>query len=176
MTAASLEHFGRRLEVRFGRLDALLLTLGTADGSNTLAPSDQHHRGLVRAGAVAGLAAAGATMAIAALARGLDVPLEAGSGTEIPVLGFGQLTLFFTAIGVLIAHMLRRRAARPRAAFVRVTVVLTALSLVPDAVLSTDAATKVTLALSHIVAAVIVIPPLVSCLPPIAERKLRCRT
>jgi Family of unknown function (DUF6069) len=48
---------------------------------------------------------------------------------------------------------------------VRVTVVLTALSLVPDAVLSTDAATKVTLALSHVVAAAIVVPPLATCLP-----------
>jgi hypothetical protein len=83
------------------------------------------------------------------------VPVEAGPGNEIPILGFGQLTLFSTAIGGLIAHTLRRRAARPRSAFVRLTVVLTALSLVPDAVLSTDAATKVTLALSHIVAAVI---------------------
>jgi Family of unknown function (DUF6069) len=176
MTAASLEHFGRRLEIRFRRLDALLLTLGTADGSKTLALSDRPHRGLGRAGAVAGLAAAGATMAVAALARGLDVPLEAGSGEEIPILGFGQLTLFFTAIGVLIAHMLRRRAARPRSAFVRVTVVLTVLSLVPDAVLSAGAATKVTLALSHVAAAVIVIPLLASCLPPVAERRIRCRT
>jgi Family of unknown function (DUF6069) len=77
--------------------------------------TDPPHPRLARQGLAAGLAAAGATMAGAALARGLDVPLEAGSGEEIPVLGFGQLTLFFTAIGVLIAHLLRSRAARPRA-------------------------------------------------------------
>ena len=165
MTTASVEHFEHRVEIRLCRLDALLLTLGTTDGSNTLAPSDRHHSGLGRAGAVAGLVAAGATMAVAALARGLDVPLEGGPGEEIPILGFGQLTLFFTAIGVLIAHTLRRRAACPRSAFVRVTVLLTALSLVPDAVLSTDAATKVTLALSHVAAAAIVIPLLATRLP-----------
>jgi hypothetical protein len=171
MTAASLEHYGHLVEVRFRRLDALLRTLGTTDGSTTPAATDPPPLRLARKGLVAGLAAAGATMAVAALAHGLDVPLEAGSGEEIPVLGFGQLTLLFTAIGVLIAHLLRSRAARPRAAFVRVTVVLTALSLVPDAVLSAEAATKVTLALSHVVAAVIVIPWVASSLPPVAERR-----
>jgi hypothetical protein len=40
--------------------------------------------------------------------------------------------------------------------------VLTALSVVPDLILSTDVATKATLVLTHLVAAAIVIPALSS--------------
>ena len=81
---------------------------------------------LVRAGAVAGVVAAVATTVIAAVAHGAGVPLETAPGEQIPVLGFAQLTLFFTAIGVVIAAVLRRRAHRPQSTFVKVTVVLTA--------------------------------------------------
>ncbi len=42
------------------------------------------------------------------------------------------------------------------------TVVLTALSVVPDVILSASAATKATLILTHLVAAAIVIPALSS--------------
>ena len=126
-------------------------------------------RSLVRAGVVAGLVAASATTAVAAIARAAGVSLEA-SAEQIPVLGFGQLTLFFTAIGVLLAAVLRRRARTPQATFVKVTVVLTALSLVPDLVLSADVATKATLMATHLVAAAIVIPAVASRLP---ERSAR---
>jgi hypothetical protein len=120
---------------------------------------------LVRAGAVAGVAAAVATTVIAAVAHGAGVSLETAPGEQIPVLGFAQLTLFFTAIGVVIAAVLRRRAHRPQSSFVKVTVVLTALSVVPDLMLSADVATKATLIATHLVAAAIVIPALSSRLP-----------
>ena len=42
---------------------------------------------------------------------------------------------------------------------------LTALSLVPDVLLSTDVATKVSLIVTHLVAAAIVIPALAAQLP-----------
>jgi hypothetical protein len=113
----------------------------------------------------AGVVAAAATVAVAAAAQAVGVSLETAPGEAIPVLGFGQLTLVFTVIGVLIARTLRRRAQQPRSTFVTTTVVLTALSLVPDAVLSADAATKVTLMLTHLVAAAIVIPVLAARLP-----------
>jgi hypothetical protein len=125
---------------------------------------------LWRAGLASGLAAAAATVSVAAAARGLDVSLETAPGEAIPVLGFGQLTLFFTAVGVLIARTMRGRVRQPRSTFVRTTVALTALSVVPDAFLSADVATKVTLVLSHLVAAAIVIPALSSRLP---ERSAR---
>jgi hypothetical protein len=81
------------------------------------------------------------------------------------MLGFGQLTLLFTAVAVLMARVIGRRARRPRSTFVWTTIVLTALSVVPDLVLSAAAATKVTLVLTHLVAAAIVIPALSSRLP-----------
>jgi hypothetical protein len=54
--------------------------------------------------------------------------------------------------------VLDRSARRPRTAFVRTTIVLTALSLVPDVLADASAATKVVLMLAHVVAATIVIP------------------
>ena len=113
----------------------------------------------------AGCAAAVATIVVAAVAQAGDVSLETAPGEAIPIVGFGQLTLFCTAIGVLIARTLGRRARTPRPTFVKVTVALTALSLVPDVVLSAGLATKVTLMLTHLVAAAIVIPALSSRLP-----------
>lgn len=121
-------------------------------------------RSLWKTGATAGVTAAVATTAIAAAARALDVSL-AIDGESIPILGFAQLTLFFTAVGVVLAKGLARRAGRPRSTFVTTTVVLTVLSLVPDAVASADAASKVTLMLTHLVAAAIVIPAVSARLP-----------
>ena len=119
---------------------------------------------LWRTGLIAGVAAAAATSAVAAIAMAMSVSLETAPGEAIPVIGFGQLTLFFTVVGILIARVIGRRARRPRSTFVRTTVVLTALSVVPDLLLSADSATKLTLVLTHLVAAAIVIPALCSCM------------
>src|SRR4051812_3044410 len=80
-------------------------------------------------GVVAGAGAAVATSAVAAAARGLDVPLDVG-GEPIPVLGFAQLTLVGAVIGTVLAVAFTRWASRPRRTFVVTTVALTALSLV----------------------------------------------
>jgi hypothetical protein len=122
-------------------------------------------RSLWRTGACAGLVAAVATVAIAACAHAAGVSLETAPGEAVPVLGFGQLTLFFTAIGVGIAKAIGRRAAQPRTTLVKVTVALTALSLVPDLMISAGAATKVTFMLTHLVAAAIVVPALAARMP-----------
>ena len=120
---------------------------------------------LGRTGLTAGLAAAAATVTVAALAGAAGVSLETAPGQAIPVLGFGQLTLFCTAVGLLLARTIGRRATQPRSTFTTVALVLTALSLLPDVVLSTDVATKATLILTHLAAAAIVIPALSACLP-----------
>ena len=114
---------------------------------------------LWRAGLAAGAVAAVATTAVAAVARAFDVPL-AIAGEQIPLLGFAQLTIVCSILGVLIAKATRRWATRPRTAFVRITVTLTALSLVPDLTADATSATKLTLMLTHLVAAAIVIPRL----------------
>jgi hypothetical protein len=114
---------------------------------------------LWRAGASAGAMAAVATTVVAALALAADVPVEVG-GESIPLLGFAQMTLVCTLLGVLIAKGARRWASHPQTAFVRTTVALTALSLVPDLTADATTATIVTLMLTHLVAAAIVIPTL----------------
>lgn len=64
-----------------------------------------------------------------------------------------------TAVGVLLAKALQRWSARPARTFVAATVVMTALSVVPDFSTSgITTASRLVLALTHLVAAAIVIP------------------
>ena len=72
--------------------------------------------------------------------------------------GFAVLTVIFSVVGLVLALVLARTARRPHTAFVRTTIVLAALSLVPDVLADTSAATTVLLMLTHVVAAAIVIP------------------
>ena len=69
-----------------------------------------------------------------------------------------MLTAIFSLVGLVLAVVLARFARRPRTAFVRTTVVLTVLSLVPDVIAAATPATKMLLMLTHLVAAAIVIP------------------
>ena len=96
-------------------------------------------------------------MAIAAAGHAAGISLNV-SGAPIPVTGFGVLTTVFSLVGVVLAVVLSRTARHPRRAFVRTTVVLTVLSLVPDVIADAGPATKALLMLTHLVAAAIVIP------------------
>ena len=116
---------------------------------------------LWKTGAVAGVSAAAATTAAAALAQAADVSLKV-AGKAIPLAGFAQLTLVASVIGTVLAVVLSRRATRPRHTFVVTTLVLTALSIIPDVFAQAAISTRVVLALTHVVAAVIVIPALAS--------------
>ncbi|MGH9134188.1 MAG: DUF6069 family protein [Ilumatobacteraceae bacterium] len=110
-----------------------------------------------RAGALAGLAASGAVVAGAAVARQIGVDLQIDD-KPIPLLGFAQVTFFFALVGIVLAAVLVRRAHRPRHTFVVTTVALTVLSLVPPVLVAADTATKVALEVLHVVAAAIVVP------------------
>ncbi|MET8094407.1 DUF6069 family protein [Micromonospora sp. NPDC005220] len=112
---------------------------------------------LIRNGVAATVGASIATMAVAATGARAGVSLDLG-GTPIPVTGFGVLTVVFSLIGVAIAALLARFARHPRRTFVRTTVVLTVLSLVPDVIADAGVATKALLMLTHLIAAAIVIP------------------
>lgn len=145
--------------------------------TTTIAPStDRAERpattssSLWRPGLTAGLAAAAATTGVVVVARALGVPVETAAGESIPIAGFAQLTLFFTVIGILLAKGIARRADQPRSTFTRTTVALTVLSLVPDLMLSTGAASKLTLMVTHVVAAAVIIPALAS---RVAEQRTR---
>jgi hypothetical protein len=116
---------------------------------------------LWKTGTVAGVGAGIATSATAAIAHAFDVSLKV-SGKAIPVLGFGEVTIVAAIIGTVLAVVLSRRADRPQRTFLSTTIALTALSLVPDVLADARVSTRLTLALTHIVAAAIVIPALAS--------------
>ena len=78
----------------------------------------------------------------------------------IPLAGFTQVTLTLSLVGVVLAAVLSRRAARPRRTFVRVTAILTALSLVPPFLIGTDGPSAAVLVATHLLAAAVVIPAL----------------
>jgi uncharacterized membrane protein YoaK (UPF0700 family) len=81
------------------------------------------------------------------------------------VSGFAVLTVVFSLMGVALAAVLARRARQPRSTFVRTSVVLTALSLVPDLVADATTDTRVLLMVTHLVAAAIVVPTVARRLP-----------
>lgn len=113
--------------------------------------------GLARTGLAAVALASIATSTVAALGQAAGVGLEVG-GEPIPVLGFASLTAVFSLVGLVLAAVLARVAAHPRTAFVRTTVVLTVLSLVPDLLADASSSTKALLMTTHLVAALIVVP------------------
>jgi hypothetical protein len=117
------------------------------------------NRQLCRRGAVAGVVASVATTGVAVAADAIGVPIRI-AGEAIPMAGFAQLTLFFTAVGIVIGSVTARRSAHARDTFVKTTLTLTALSFVPDVLADAQTATKLTLILTHVVAAAIVIPAL----------------
>lgn len=112
---------------------------------------------LLRSGAVATVLAAAATAAVAAAGQAVGISL-AVAGTPIPPSGFATLTVVFSVVGLVVAFVLRRFAGSARTAWIRTTVALTVLSLVPDVLADADTSTKVLLMVTHLVAAAIVIP------------------
>lgn len=112
---------------------------------------------LVLGGLAATVVASIATSAVAAAGLVVGISLDV-SGAPIPVPGFASLTAIFSVVGLVLALVLARTARSPRTAFVRTTVVLTALSLVPDVIADAAVSTRLLLMVTHLVAAAIVIP------------------
>ena len=121
------------------------------------APRVTSTRSLLGAGAVATVVASAATPVVAAAGLAAGISLDI-AGAPIPVPGFATLTAFFSVIGLAIAVVLARMARHPRRVWIRTTVALTALSLVPDLIVAAAPATKALLMLTHLVAAAIVVP------------------
>jgi hypothetical protein len=119
---------------------------------------------LTGTGVAAAVIASGATSAVAAAGDAAGISLAVG-GEPIAVLGFAVLTAGFSLVGLVLAAVLSRTARRPRSTFIRTTVVLTVLSLVPDVIVDAAPVTKVLLMLTHVVAAAIVIPAVARRLP-----------
>jgi hypothetical protein len=78
----------------------------------------------------------------------------------IPVVGFAQLTVIGAVLGGIVAATLNRAVVHARRWFVRIAVLLTALSCVPSIAWPPDAASKATLVATHLLAAAIIVPAL----------------
>ncbi|XVQ15504.1 DUF6069 family protein [Spirillospora sp. CA-255316] len=130
----------------------------------TTAATTAPAKSLITGGLTAVAVAAAATPAVAAVGEFAGISLVV-SGAPIPLSGFAVLTVIFSVVGLVLALVLVRSARRPRTAFVRTTIMLTALSLVPDVLADASAATKALLMLTHVVAAAIVIPAIARRLP-----------
>ncbi|TCB88660.1 hypothetical protein E0H26_28490 [Micromonospora zingiberis] len=127
--------------------------------TDRLGTPGQQRRRLLLPGLAAAAAAAITVTAVAALAMATGVDLELPDGGEsIPLLGFTQLTFTFSVVGILVALAIRRWASQPARTWIRTTVALTALSLVPPFLVGANLATECTLVLTHLIAAAIVIP------------------
>ncbi|MFE9643964.1 DUF6069 family protein [Streptomyces sp. NPDC006365] len=117
-------------------------------------------------GVLATLAGAVVTEVFGLIARGAGVRMDAaGPGAkeaaEIPVGGFAGGVVFWSVAGIVLAVALARWAKRPARTFVVITVALTALSLAGPAVAPhTATSTQIVLAVSHVVAAAVIIPVL----------------
>jgi hypothetical protein len=134
----------------------------TAHPARTVRPagtSTTSRRPVWRTGLAYGAVAAAATTTVAGIAHAAGVSLDI-SGEAIPLAGFAQVTFVCSMIGTLLAGVFARKASRPRHTFVVTTLALTALSLVPDVLADAATSTRITLALTHLVAAAIVIPAL----------------
>ena len=116
-------------------------------------------RSVARTAATFGAGAAAVTTAIGAVAKAADVPLVVGE-MEIQIPMFAVFTLIGAALGAVIAAQAQKRASQPRSTFVIATLVLTALSVIPDLTADATTATKLTLVGAHLVAAAVIIPAL----------------
>lgn len=119
-----------------------------------------------RVGVLAAVAGAAVTEVFGLAGRAVGVPMEAASpGAEsaqaIQPFAFAGGVLFWSVVGIVLAVALARWAKRPARTFAVTTVVLTVLSLAgPFAAPHTATATQILLALSHLVAAAVIIPAL----------------
>jgi Family of unknown function (DUF6069) len=121
--------------------------------------------GLVRAGLLATLAAMAATTVAAALLEAVGVVFEVPDGGEtIPLSGIAVVTGVFSVVGIVVAAALLRWSSRPSETFVRTTVALTALSLVPPWLVGAAPSTSVALVVLHLLAAALVIPSVAASL------------
>ena len=113
---------------------------------------------LAATGLGAALAAAALNAVVAAAARAAGVDLEVTGGEAIPVSGIAFVTVVLSVLGVLVAAALARWSHSPVQWWLRTTVLLTAVSLVPPLVAAADAATAAALVALHLLAAAVVVP------------------
>jgi hypothetical protein len=129
-------------------------------------------RPLWQAGLAAALVAAAANAALYLAARAAGVPLEltevfSDEFERMPLHSFVLATLLEGgAAGTVLAAACRRWARRPRASFVALAVTGTVASLCLPVASDGSIATIVVLSVSHVVAALVIVPALALALVP----------
>jgi hypothetical protein len=107
---------------------------------------------------VVGVSAAAVTTAVAAALHAAGVPFDVDG--QIPLFAFAQMTLLGAVVGGVVASVIRRRSDDPARRFVQVATALLVLSCVPSVAFPPDAATKLALVATHLVAAAMIVPVL----------------
>jgi hypothetical protein len=131
----------------------------------TTGPTAPYRTGrLLRAGVAATAVACLATTGLAAAGRAAGISLHV-AGAPIPLLGFATLTAVCCAVGLVLAVALGRWARHPARTFVATTVVLTVVSWLPDLLVDAAWSTRALLMLTHLAAAVVVVPAVARRLP-----------
>jgi hypothetical protein len=69
-----------------------------------------------------------------------------------------MMTVLGAVLGGIILAVLNRYASQPRRRFLQITVTLTVLTCIPSLMTPPDAASKIALVASHLVAAAIIVP------------------
>jgi Family of unknown function (DUF6069) len=127
---------------------------------------------LWRIGLTAASVASAANVVVYVVARAAGVPLEltevfADDFERIPASSFVLATLLEGGVtATAVAAICRKWASRPRASFVALAVIGTIASLGLPIASDGTTATVVVLSISHIVAALVIVPALALALPP----------
>jgi hypothetical protein len=137
------------------------MTSTTAPSTPTGKPAVDR-TGIWKISGVAAVGAAVANVAVALAARAADVSLEVtqmggDQREEIPIVMFAVASVIGALIGGGIAQALARRSGAART-FTIVGVVGAVLSMVSPIAADADGGTKWVLAITHVVAAVIIVP------------------
>lgn len=128
-------------------------------------------RPLWQVGPAAALVAAAASVLLYEVARAAGVPMELTEVFEDHFARMPVQNMAFAALlegglaGTALAAACRRWAPRPQSSFVALTMVGLIASFVLPIVSDASTATKVVLAVSHVVVAVIIVPALALALP-----------
>jgi len=133
----------------------------TTQSATSAVVAPEQGRGLFAIGLMTAIAAAAFATLVGGIAMVVGVDFELPDGGEsIPLSGFAVTTFVFSMVGLVLAAAIRRWSRRASTAFVRVTVTLTLVSLVPPFLMDANAGTVASLVLIHLVAAATFIPVL----------------
>jgi Family of unknown function (DUF6069) len=140
--------------------------------------TDAARPSLLRVGLVAGLVASAASVLVYVAARAAGIPLELTDVFEdqfrrMSVVSFILGTLLDgAAVATVTAAACRWLTQRPRLWFVALSGIGTLVSFALPVASDGTTATKVVLCISHVVVAVVLVPPLASALPARPRRTL----